>query len=121
MENVLLEVQVFGFIKDMVVEVVKCVVVVVDGWKKFFQGFGVSNCDLDQLVQYIDGLNLKEQCVEFIDRIIQGFFRQYVGIWRIVGVFCLWFLKSLELNKQGCMGGCWFVGLLKVCGDQCWI
>nr|WP_255719492.1 HipA domain-containing protein [Pelomonas sp. P8] len=72
MENALSEVQAFGLTKDTAVEAVKRVAAVVDGWKKFFQDLGVSNRDLAQLAQYIDGPNLKDQRAEFIDRTTQA-------------------------------------------------
>jgi len=67
-ENALSEVQAFGLAKDAAVEAVKRVAAAVDGWKEFFRGQGVSNRDVDQMAQYIDGSHLKAQRAEFIDR-----------------------------------------------------
>lgn len=75
LENALSEVQAFGLTKDTAVEAVKRVASAVDGWKEFFQGHGVSNRDLDQLAQYIDGPNLKDQRDEFINRKTKGLSR----------------------------------------------
>lgn len=75
MENALSEVQVFGLTKDTALEAVKRVAATVDGWKEFFRAQGVSNRDLDQMAQYIDGPNLKAQRDEFIDRKTQSLSR----------------------------------------------
>ncbi|MEO6276395.1 type II toxin-antitoxin system HipA family toxin [Roseateles sp.] len=74
-ENALSEVQAFGLTKGVAIEAVKRVAVAVDGWKEFFRGVGVSNRDLDQMSQYIDGPNLKAQRAEFIDRKTPGLSR----------------------------------------------
>jgi len=75
MENALSEVQAFGLTKDTALEAVKRVAATVDGWKEFFRAQGVSNRDLDQMAQYIDGPNLKAQRDEFIDRKTQSLSR----------------------------------------------
>jgi serine/threonine-protein kinase HipA len=74
-DNALSEVQAFGLTKDTAVEAAKRVAAAVEGWKEFFRGQGVSNRDVDQMAQYIDGSHLKAQRVEFIDRKPQGLSR----------------------------------------------
>jgi serine/threonine-protein kinase HipA len=72
LENALSDVRAFGLTRDAAVESVKQVVAAVDGWKEFFTGHGVGARDMDQLVQYIDGSDLKAQRAEFGDKKVNG-------------------------------------------------
>jgi hypothetical protein len=58
--------------KDAAVESMKQVVAAVDGWEDFFTGHGVGARDMDQLVQYIDGSDLKAQRTEFGGKKVNG-------------------------------------------------
>ena len=68
LENALSEVESFGLNRATATAIVRQVATVVDGWRAQFQSSGVSERDIEELAQYIDGPSLKPQRVEFAER-----------------------------------------------------
>lgn len=68
-ENALSQIEAFGLTTDMAVETIKRVATHVDGWKESFGLQGVLPRDIDSMIQYIDGPNLRNQRLAFAQTI----------------------------------------------------
>jgi serine/threonine-protein kinase HipA len=63
--NAMSKCELFGLSKDQAANEVIRVIAVVDGWRAHFKKIGVSDGDIEQLVDRIDGDELRPQRIEF--------------------------------------------------------